>query len=69
MARNVTDCALFLDSMSGFDSSSPLSYPAPETPYLEAVKRADTNIRIAYSHDLTDLLPYQKNGISSHGIT
>ncbi len=60
MARNVTDCALFLDSMSGFDSSSPLSYPAPETPYLEAVKRADTNVRIAYSHDLNGFAPLSK---------
>ena len=52
MARNVTDCALFLDSMSGFDSSSPVSYPAPIIPYHETVKRADSNVRIAYSPDL-----------------
>ena len=60
MARNVTDCALFLDSMSGFDSSSPVSYPAPEIPYQEAVKRADTNVRIAYSPDLNGFTSVSK---------
>ena len=60
MARNVTDCALFLDSMSGFDSSSPVSYPAPEIPYQEAVKRADTNVRIAYSPDLNGFASVSK---------
>ena len=60
MARNVTDCALFLDSMSGFDSSSPVSYPAPEIPYQEAVKRADANVRIAYSPDLNGFASVSK---------
>ncbi len=60
MARNVTDCALFLDSMSGFDSSSPVSYPAPLIPYQESVKRADTNVRIAYSPDLKGFAPISK---------
>jgi len=60
MARNVTDCALFLDSMSGFDSSSPVSYPAPEIPYQEAVKRADENVRIAYSPDLNGFASVSK---------
>ena len=60
MARNVTDCALFLDSMSGFDSSSPVSYPASEIRYQEAVKRADTNVRIAYSPDLNGFASVSK---------
>ena len=60
MARNVTDCALFLDSMSGFDSSSPVSYPALDIPYQEAVKRADTNVRIAYSPDLNGFASVSK---------
>ncbi len=61
MARNVTDCALFLDSMSGFDSSSPVSYPSPDISYQEAVKRAETNIRIAYSPDLNGFATVSKN--------
>ena len=52
MARSVTDCALFLDAMSGFDPRIAISYPAPYTPYQEAVKRADGKLKIAFSPDL-----------------
>jgi len=51
MARNVEDCALFLDAMAGFDAANPISFP-PDGSYLEAVRRADPNVRIAYSSDL-----------------
>ncbi|AXI46954.1 amidase [Sulfitobacter sp. SK012] len=57
MARSVTDCALFLDAMSGFDASSPLSYPAPDAPFQQAVARADGKLRIAFSDDLGGLSP------------
>ncbi len=60
MARNVTDCALFLDAMSGFDPGSPISYPAPKTPFQEAVKRAVPNVRIAYSPDLNGFASVSK---------
>lgn len=52
MARSVEDCALFLDAMVGFDPTSALSFPPPETSYREAVKRAPASIRIAYTHDM-----------------
>lgn len=52
MARSVEDCALFLDAMAGFDVKNPISFPAPEIPYRDAVRRAEGTIRIAFSPDL-----------------
>lgn len=55
MARSVRDCALFLDAMAGFEPRFPISYPAPATPYQNAVDRADGKLRIAFSPDLGGL--------------
>lgn len=52
MARDVLDCALFLDAMAGYDPIWPISFPAPATPYAEAARRDAGAIRIAYSPDL-----------------
>lgn len=52
MARSVTDCALFLDTMAGFEPRFPISFPAPGTPFSEAVRRGDTPPRIGFSPDL-----------------
>ncbi|MCP5073693.1 MAG: amidase [Rhodobacteraceae bacterium] len=52
MARSVQDCALFLDAMAGFNRTSPLSWPAPDVSYQQAVVQADQNVRIAYAPDL-----------------
>jgi amidase len=52
MARTVTDCALFLDAMAGFEPRFPISFPAPDTPFQEAVRQADGKIRIAFTPDL-----------------
>lgn len=53
MARSVTDLALFLDTMSGFDPRYPISYPADPVPYRNAVTRADpAGLRIGYLPDL-----------------
>ncbi len=52
MARSVTDCALFLDNMAAFEPRQPISYPAPQTPYIEAVKRPNEKPKIAFSMDL-----------------
>lgn len=41
MARDVTDCALFLDAMAGADVRQPLSLPAPETSFLAALEGWD----------------------------
>ncbi len=52
MARNIADCALFLDALCGFDPIWPLSIEAPATPFREAVHRADAGVRIAFAPDL-----------------
>ena len=51
MARNVLDTALFLDAMAGFESRTPVSWPAPQQSYQQAVLKADEKVRIAYSRD------------------
>ncbi len=54
MARSVTDCALFLDTMTGFDPRYPLSYPAHPTPYLDAAERGEpAGLRIGYMPDMS----------------
>lgn len=52
MARSVLDCALFMDAMSGFDPSSPISYPAPPKPFFETTQRPAKGFRIGYSATL-----------------
>ena len=59
MARSVTDCALFLDAMAGYDARIPVAWPEPEIPYQTAVKRADPRLHIAYSRDLDGLCPVE----------
>ncbi len=57
MARNVADCALFLDAMQGVES--PLSFPAPVTSFLSAVDSAPNTIRIGYMPDLCGHAPVE----------
>ncbi len=57
MARNVADCALFLDALSGFDPIWALSCPAPETSYLAQCLSAPDPIRIGFAPDLGGLAP------------
>lgn len=57
MARSVRDCALFLDAMAGAEPRFPISYPAPETPFQDAVVRAEGALRIAFSLDLGGFAP------------
>lgn len=52
MARDVLDCALFLDAMAGYDPLWPISFPSPETPYAESARREAGAVRIAYTPDL-----------------
>lgn len=59
MARSVRDCALFLDAMAGFESRFPISFPAPDISFQDAVARADGRIRIAYAPDLEGLFPVE----------
>jgi amidase len=55
MARSVRDAALFLDAMAGFSPDEPLSYPAPPTPYQQAVEKADAKVRIAFTADMNGI--------------
>lgn len=52
MARNVLDCALFLDALSGEDIRDPVSLPKPETPFLTAAMSGWRPKRVAFSADL-----------------
>lgn len=52
MARNVLDCALFLDAMTGFDPRQPISLEAPARSFQDAVLHDGIRPRIAYSADL-----------------
>ncbi|MCP4237329.1 MAG: amidase, partial [Aestuariibacter sp.] len=61
MARSVRDCALFLDTMSGFDPGLPISFPAPATSFQDAVMRSSSKIRIAFSADLNGFAPVEKD--------
>jgi amidase len=51
MARDVADCALFLDAMTGFSTASPLSVPPAWESAYEIVERAENlrGVRLAYS--------------------
>jgi len=53
VARNVADCALFLDAMSGRDGRDPLSRERMGKSVLESVNAEPrSDLKIAYSHDL-----------------
>src|SRR3954451_15851647 len=52
MARNVEDCALLLDAMSGEHPGDPLSLPVLPNSFLSAVRAGNKPKRIAYSPDL-----------------
>ncbi|MBL1434733.1 MAG: amidase [Rhodobacteraceae bacterium] len=77
MARNVADCALFLDAMQGVET--PISFPAPATSFLSAVEAAPDTIRIGYMPDLcghgpveadvSDLLSAALNQAEKSGCT
>ena len=52
MGRTVGDAALFLDAMADFSGADPLSMPAPERPYVDAVANPVAPLRVAYTPDL-----------------
>lgn len=59
MARNVADCALFLDAMAGFDDQVPLAWPAPGTSYLDTCLADPGHVRIAFAPDMGGLAPVE----------
>lgn len=52
MGRCVADVALMLDAQAGFDARDPLTYPAPERPYAEAVRNLRAPDRIGFTANL-----------------
>ena len=52
MARNVTDAAMLLDVMAGYDAIDPMSLDDPVTSFESATKRKQVPPRIAFSADL-----------------
>ncbi len=52
MARNVLDCALLLDAMSGEERGAPLSLPKPHTSFLASAQSGWKPKRVAVSRDL-----------------
>jgi amidase len=52
MGRTVGDVALFLDAQAGRHPGDPISFPAPELPYVSAVDKAMPPRRVAFSPDL-----------------
>lgn len=57
MARSVADCALLLDAMAGQHPEDPLSLPAPQRSFLDAVRDAQAPRRIGFSPDLGGIVP------------
>jgi amidase len=52
MARNVTDVALMLDAMSGFEPGDPLSLPKEKHTFLSVMENHWKPKRVAFSRDL-----------------
>ena len=53
LARNVADCALLLDAMSGRDSRDPMSRPRPVESFLDSTKKDPVSgLKIAFSKNL-----------------
>ncbi len=59
MARNVADCALFMDAMSGGEGG-PVQYPAPDISFSSAVRQAPERIRIGYMPDMCGHAPIER---------
>ncbi|WP_232830311.1 amidase [Oceanicella sp. SM1341] len=59
MARTVEDCALLLDTMTGFDPRQPLSIAEPAHPFRAAVQEARPGFRVAFAPDLGGFAPVE----------
>jgi amidase len=57
MARDVSDIALFLDAMTGYDPRMPLSMDAPSISFQQSVAQASGRVRIAFSEDQNGFAP------------
>ncbi len=52
MGRTVGDVALFLDTQAGKSLIDPISFAAPNTPYVQAIEKPTAPAKIGYSDDL-----------------
>lgn len=59
MARDVSDLALCLDAMVGYDPRAPISIEKPSQSFQAALASADANIRIAFAPDLGGFAPVE----------
>ena len=59
MARDVEDCALFLDAMVGFEPGNPLSFPAADRPFSDSTPCIEWGPKIAYSPTLNGYAPVE----------
>jgi len=55
MARNVSDCALFLSAIAGPDSRVPISITEPGSTFMQSLERDFSGTNIAWSEDLGGL--------------
>jgi amidase len=60
MARTVADLALFLDTMAGYCPRDPLTFDAPELPFLAAAQEARPPRRIAFTANYGGALPAER---------
>ncbi len=60
MARNVTDLALFLDSMAGLCPRDPMTFDAPARPFVEAAREARPPRRVAFTANFGGRLPVDR---------
>ncbi len=52
MGRSVADVALMLDAQAHFDMRDPLSWPAPQLPFVEAIRTPQIPVRVGFSANL-----------------
>ena len=55
MARNVSDCALFLSAIAGPDSRVPISITEPGSTFMQSLERDFSGTNIAWSEDMGGL--------------
>lgn len=59
MARDVSDTALFMDAMSGYDPRVPLSIEAPLISFQQSVAQATEKVTIAFAPDQNGFSPVE----------
>ena len=60
MARDITDLALFLDTMAGWCPADPLTFEAPSASFSDAVREARPPRRVAFTANYGGALPVDR---------